>query len=62
MLLSATRSEVLSTAERLADALVETKTETDREAFEALLIECNERIEEDLGIDYGAVCGDDGCC
>lgn len=60
--MSTTRSEVLSAAERLADALAETKSETDREEFEALLIECNEGIEAGLGIDYGTVCGDDGCC
>lgn len=62
MLLSATDSEVLSAAERLADALAETKTESDSEEFEALLIECNEELERELGIEYGAVCSDDGCC
>lgn len=62
MLLSTTDSEVLTATERLADALAETKAESDHDEFAWILVECNKELKQELGIDYGAVCSDDDCC
>ncbi|WP_231187552.1 halo-CC-star protein HcsS [Haladaptatus sp. DYF46] len=60
--MSSTQSDVLTAAERLGDALAETKEESNREAFDSILLECNQEIKQELGIDYGEVCSDDSCC
>jgi hypothetical protein len=60
--LSSTQSDVLTAAERLGDALAETKEESNREAFDSILLECNQEIKQELGVDYGEVCSDDSCC
>lgn len=62
MLLSTTDSEVLTATERFANALAETKAESDRDEFASILIECNEELKQELGVDYGAVCSDNDCC
>lgn len=60
--MSSTQSDVLTAAERLGDALAETKEESNREAFDSILLECNRELKQELGIDYGEVCSDDSCC
>lgn len=62
MLLSSTESDVLTAAERLGDALAEAKEESNRETFDSILLECNQEIKQELGVDYGEVCSDDSCC
>jgi hypothetical protein len=62
MLLSSTESDVLTAAERFGDALAEAKEGSNREAFDSILLECNQEIKQELGIDYGEVCSDDSCC
>lgn len=57
------RSDTLTAADRLGETLAETEEELDSDAFAALLDRCNETIDVELDIDYGAVCdaGSD-CC
>ena len=62
MLLTTTQSDVLTAAERFGEALAEAKTESSGAEYESVLEACNRELERELGIDYGAVCGDDGCC
>jgi hypothetical protein len=62
MLLSSTQSDVLTAVERLGDALAEAKDESNRDAFDAILLECNQEIKQELSVDYGEVCSDDSCC
>lgn len=62
MLLTTTESEVLEAAERFGDALAAEKEGMDRKRFFGLVMRCNQAIEEEIGVDYGAVCGDDECC
>lgn len=60
--MSSTQSDVLTAAERLGDALAEAKEESNREAFDSILLEYNQEIKQELGVDYGEVCSDDSCC
>lgn len=62
MLLTTTESDVLTAAERLGDTLADAKTESTAEEYESVLLQCNQALKQDLGVDYGAVCSDDGCC
>ena len=62
MLLSSTQSDVLTAAERLGDALAEAKEESNGSRFDSILLECNQEIKQELGVDYGEVCSDDSCC
>lgn len=62
MLLSSTQSDVLTVAERLGDTLAKAKEESNREAFDSILLECNQEIKQELGVDYGEVSSDDSCC
>lgn len=62
MLLTTTESDVLTAAERLGDALAAAKTESTDEEYTSIVLQCNRELEQELGIDYGAVCSDDGCC
>jgi len=60
--MSTTESEVIEAAESLGDALAAEKEEIDRTEFFGLVSRCNQAIEQEIGIDYGSVCGDDECC
>lgn len=62
MLLSTSESDVLEAAETLGDALVEEREDLDRTEFFGLVTRCNQAIEQEIGVDYGSVCGDDDCC
>ncbi|VTT85637.1 hypothetical protein DM2_519 [Halorubrum sp. DM2] len=55
--------EVVAAAERLGEELAAAKAESSEFAFTTMLMQCNEAIGDETGIDYGSVCGDDdGCC
>jgi len=60
----ATDEEVLAAAEALGEELAAAKAESAEFAFTTMVMQCNEAIGDETGIDYGSVCGadDDGCC
>lgn len=62
MLLTTTESDVLTAAERLGDVLADAKTEATSEEYESVLLQCNQTLKQELGVDYGAVCSEDSCC
>lgn len=63
MLLSSSDDEVLAAAEALGEDLDVAQSEATADKFESLLVECNEAISDEIGLEYGAVCdaGSD-CC
>ena len=55
--------EVVAAAEALGEELAAAKESSSEFAFTTMVIQCNEAISDEIGIDYGSVCGDDdGCC
>ena len=60
----ATDEAVLAAAETLGEELAAAKDESSEFAFTTMVIQCNEAIGDETGIDYGSVCGvdDDSCC
>ncbi|MDZ5813014.1 halo-CC-star protein HcsS [Halorubrum sp. AD140] len=60
----ATDEAVLAAAETLGEELAAAKDESSEFAFTTMVMQCNEAIGDETGIDYGSVCGadDDGCC
>ncbi len=60
----ATDEAVLAAAETLGEELAAAKDESSEFAFTTMVMQCNEAIGDETGIDYGGVCGadDDGCC
>ncbi len=60
----ATDEAVLAAAETLGEELAAAKDESSEFSFTTMVIQCNEAIGDETGIDYGSVCGadDDGCC
>jgi len=63
VLLSASEDDVLAAAEALGEDLDIAQSEATAAEFESLLIECNEAISDEIGLEYGDVCdaGSD-CC
>jgi len=61
--LSGSDDEVLTAAEALGEDLDVAQSEVTPDEFESLLIECNESINDGIGLEYGEVCdaGSD-CC
>jgi hypothetical protein len=57
VLLSASEDEVLAAAEGLGEDLDMAQSETTADEFESLLIECNGAINDEIGLQYGDVCG-----
>ena len=60
-----TDDEVVAAAELLGEELAAAKESSSEFAFTTMVMECNEAIGDEIGIDYGSVCGaddDDGCC
>ena len=59
-----TDEEVVAAAETLGEELAAAKDESSEFAFTTIVMQCNEAIGDETGIDYGSVCGadDDGCC
>ncbi|MEF8821262.1 MAG: halo-CC-star protein HcsS [Halovenus sp.] len=60
--MSTIESDVIEAAEAFGDALAAEKDDLDRTEFFGLVMRCNKAIEQEIGIDYGSVCGDDECC
>lgn len=60
----ATDDEVVAAAEALGEELAAAKAESGEFAFTTMVMQCNEAIGDETGIDYGSVCGadDGGCC
>jgi hypothetical protein len=56
--MSTSESEVLTAAEA---ALAAEKEDLDRTEFFGLAMRCNQAIEQEIGVDYGAVCSDNSC-
>jgi hypothetical protein len=56
--------EVVAAAEALGEELAAAKESTSEFAFTTMVMQCNEAIGDETGLDYGGVCGvdDDGCC
>ncbi len=58
-----TDDEVVAAAEALGEELAAAKESSSEFAFTTMVMQCNEAIGDETGIDYGSVCGDDdGCC
>ncbi|ELZ32869.1 halo-CC-star protein HcsS [Halorubrum tebenquichense] len=59
-----TDEEVVAAAETLGEELAAAKDESSEFAFTTMVMQCNEAISDETGIDYGSVCGadDDSCC
>ncbi|WP_281195096.1 halo-CC-star protein HcsS [Halorubrum sp. F4] len=58
-----TDDEVVAAAEVLGEELAAAKESSSEFAFTTMVMQCNEAIGDETGIDYGSVCGDDdGCC
>ena len=59
-----TDEEVVTAAEALGEELAAAKKSSSDFAFTTMVMQCNEAIGDETGVDYGSVCGadDDGCC
>lgn len=59
-----TDEEVVAAAEALGGELAAAKESSSEFAFTTMVMQCNEAIGDETGVDYGSVCGDDddGCC
>ena len=59
-----TDDEVVAAAESLGEELAAAKESASEFAFTTMVMQCNEAIGDETGLDYGAVCGadEDGCC
>jgi len=60
-----TDDEVVAAAESLGEELATAKESSSEFAFTTMMVmQCNEAIGDETGVDYGSVCGadDDGCC
>ena len=60
MLLSTTDDDVLAAAEALGEELRTAQQESTE--FDSLLMQCNDVITEEIGVDYGDACDTDDCC
>ncbi len=59
-----TDEAVVAAAESLGKELATAKESSSEFAFTTMVMQCNEAIGDETGVDYGSVCGadDDGCC
>lgn len=60
-----TDEAVVAAAEALGEELATAKESFSEFAFTTMVMQCNEAIGDETGVDYGSVCGaddDDGCC
>ncbi|SMO41874.1 halo-CC-star protein HcsS [Halorubrum cibi] len=62
--LEVTDEEVVAAAEALGEELAAAKESSSEFTFTTMVMQCNEAIGDETGVDYGSVCGadDDGCC
>jgi len=62
VLLSTTDEAVLAAAEDLGTELRTAQQDRDQFQFNSILVQCNEAISQQIGIQYGSACGaGDGC-
>ena len=54
--------EVIAAAEALSVELAAAKESSSEFAFTTMVIQCNEAISDETGIDYGSACSADDCC
>jgi hypothetical protein len=57
-----TDGEVVAAAEALGEELATAKESSSEFAFTTTVMQCNEAIGDETGVDYGSVCGTDDCC
>ena len=57
-----TDEEVVAAAEALGEELAAAKESSSEFAFTTMVMQCNEVISDETGVDYGSVCGTDDCC
>ncbi|MCG1006449.1 halo-CC-star protein HcsS [Halorubrum lacusprofundi] len=59
-----TDDEIVAVAEALSEELAAAKESSSEFAFTTMVMQCNDAISDETGIDYGSVCGadDNGCC
>lgn len=63
MLLSSSDEAVLDAAENFGEALRVAQEDASQSEFESTLVDCTEEITNELGIEYGEVCGaGSDCC
>jgi hypothetical protein len=63
VLLSSSDDDVLAAAEALGKDLDVAQSEATAAEFESVLVECNEVISDEIGLEYGDVCGaGSDCC
>jgi len=62
VLLSASDAEVLAAAEELGEELRDAQQQQGQFQFNSILVQCNEAIGQQIGIDYGSACGAGGGC
>ncbi len=62
MLLSTTDEEVVAAAEAFAEELAAVQSESTAFQFNSTLMQCNEAISQQIGIQYGSACGAGGSC
>ena len=58
----ATDEDVLAAADALSEELAAVQAETEAFQFTSILMQCNEAISDEVGIDYGSACGAGGSC
>jgi len=57
-----TDDEVIAAATALGEELSAAQTETSEFEFTSILVQCNEAVSDEIGIDYGSACGAGGSC
>ncbi|WP_277540083.1 halo-CC-star protein HcsS [Haloarcula laminariae] len=62
MLLSASEEDVLAAAEALGEELAAMESDASPAEFQTVLLQCNEAINEETGVQYGDACGAGGSC
>ncbi len=62
MLLSRSDEAVLAAAEELGEELRNAQQEQSQFQFNSVLVQCNDAIGREIGIDYGSACGAGGGC
>ena len=62
MLLSTTDEDVLEAAEALGEELAAAKEDSSEFQFTTMVMQCNEAISEQTGVEYGQACGAGGDC
>jgi len=62
VLLSSADKDVLAAAEALGAELAAAESDMSPFEFQTVLMQCNEAISEETGVQYGDACGAGGSC